>query len=106
MLRRVAAGTLPCGRRRAGPTEGACPPGSRPAAGGAGGFNGLYHLKYLPVTGGGHLRWPWEGPRSRRFPGELRARERDRRPGLVSPKQARFRELVVGAEPPRGPVMT
>jgi hypothetical protein len=67
---------------------------------------GLYHLKYLPVTGGGHLRWPWEGPRSRRFPGELRARERDRRPGLVSPKQARFRELVVGAEPPRGPVMT
>ena len=24
---------------------------------------GLYHLKCLPVTGGGHLRWPWEGPR-------------------------------------------
>jgi hypothetical protein len=45
MLRRVAAGTSPCGRRRAGPTGGACPPGSRPAAGGAGGFNAVQKLR-------------------------------------------------------------
>ena len=63
-------------------------------------------MKCLPVTGDGHLGWPWEGLRWRRFPGELWARERDRRPRPVSSKKARLRELVVGAEPPRGPVMT
>jgi hypothetical protein len=55
MLRRVAAGTSPCGRRKAGPTGGACPPGSRPAAGGAGGFNAAQKLRtklsdHMPVT--------------------------------------------------------
>ena len=30
-------------------------------------LRGLYHLKCLPVTGGGQLRWPCEGPGSEGF---------------------------------------
>src|SRR5919202_1669437 len=43
--------------------------------------------------GGGHVGWPREGPRQRRFSAELRARERDGRRGPLL-ERTRLRELM------------